>query len=200
LFTGLVETIGTVRAVRKSAAGAHLAIETSLAGLVPGESVSVDGVCQTVAAVEGTNFSCDVLRETLRVSTFGRIRAGARVNIERSLPAGGRLGGHLVNGHVDGTGRVTAVVKKPLEIRIALAPDLLRYLAPKGSVAVNGVSLTVGPSIRDGRFSVFVIPRTWECTNLQFLKAGSSVNIEIDILAKYVERYLADIRKGGERR
>jgi riboflavin synthase len=189
-----------VRAVRKHAAGARLAIETPLVGLVPGESVSVDGVCQTVAAVEGTSFSCDVVSETLRVSTFGRIRAGARVNIERSLPADGRLGGHIVNGHVDGIGTVAAVVKKPLEIRIALAPDLLRYLVPKGSVAVNGVSLTVGPSIRNGRFSVFVIPRTWECTNLQYLRTGSSVNIEIDILAKYIEKYLANIRKGGERR
>jgi len=200
LFTGLVEALGTVRAVRKNPNGARLEIETSLEGLVIGESVSADGVCQTVAGVERERFSCDVLRETLRVSTFGRIRPGARVNLERALAAGGRLGGHIVNGHVDGTGTVTEVVKKPLGIEIALAPQLLKYLVPKGSVAVNGVSLTVGPSVRNGRFAVFVIPHTWEHTNLKYLKTGSSVNVEIDIIAKYVEQYLAHVKKGGERR
>jgi riboflavin synthase len=200
LFTGLVEALGTVRAVRKNPDGARLTIETPLEGLVVGESVSVDGVCQTVAAVEGECFSCDVLRETLRVSTFGRIRPGDRVNVERALAAGGRLGGHLVNGHVDGTGTVTEMVKKPLGIEIALAPELLKYLVPKGSVAVNGVSLTVGPSVRNGRFAVFVIPHTWERTNLKYLKTGSSVNVEIDVIAKYVERYLENMKKGGGRR
>lgn len=200
MFTGLIETLGTVRAVRKSSAGARLTIEAPLEGLAAGESVSVDGVCQTVAGVDGTNFSCDVLRETLRVSTFGRFRAGVRVNIERALAAGGRFGGHIVNGHVDGTGTVTEVVKKPLGIEIALAPELLKYLVPKGSVAVNGVSLTVGPSVRNGRFAVFIIPHTWERTNLKYLKTGSSVNVEIDVVAKYVERYLAHMKKGGERR
>ena len=200
MFTGLVEALGTVRAVRKNPNGARLEIETSLEGLVVGESVSVDGVCQTVAGVERERFSCDVLRETLRVSTFGRIRPGARVNLERALAAGGRLGGHIVNGHVDGAGTVTEVVKKPLGIEIALAPELLKYLVPKGSVAVNGVSLTVGPSVRNGRFAVFVIPHTWEHTNLKYLKTGSLVNVEIDIIAKYVEQYLAHVKKGGERR
>ncbi len=199
MFTGLVEALGTVRAARKNSNGARLTIETPLEGLVDGESVSVDGVCQTVAGVDGTCFSCDVLRETLRVSTFARIRPGARVNIERALAAGGRLGGHIVNGHVDGTGTVTEVVKKPLGIEIALAPELLKYLVPKGSVAVNGVSLTVGPSVKNGRFAVFVIPHTWERTNLKYLKTGSSVNVEIDVLAKYVENFLAFAKKGGER-
>lgn len=200
MFTGLVEALGTVRAVRKNPNGARLEIETSLEGLLAGESVSVDGVCQTVAGVERERFSCDVLRETLRVSTFGRIRPGARVNLERALAAGGRLGGHIVNGHVDGTGTVTEVAKQPLGIEIALAPELLKYLVPKGSVAVSGVSLTVGPSVRNGRFAVFVIPHTWEHTNLKYLKTGSSVNVEIDIIAKYVEQYLAHVKKGGERR
>ena len=199
MFTGLVEALGTVRTVRKNSNGARLTIETPLEGLVVGESVSVDGVCQTVAAVDGTRFSCDVLRETLRVSTFGRLRPGARVNLERALAAGGRLGGHIVNGHVDGTGTVTEIVKKPLGIEIALVPELLKYLVPKGSVAVNGVSLTVGPSVKNGRFAVFVIPHTWECTNLKYLKTGSSVNVEIDVIAKYVEKFLAFTKKGGER-
>ena len=200
MFTGLVEALGTVRAVRKSSNGARLTIETPLEGLVVGESVSVDGVCQTVAVVDGSSFSCDVLRETLRVSTFGRIRPGDRVNIERALAAGGRLGGHIVNGHVDGTGTVTEVVKKPLGIEIALAPELLKYIVPKGSIAVNGVSLTIGPSVRNGRFAVFVIPHTWEHTNLKHLKTGSAVNVEIDVIAKYVERYLAYAKRGGEPR
>ncbi|MCX5753580.1 MAG: riboflavin synthase [Candidatus Krumholzibacteria bacterium] len=200
MFTGLVEALGTVRAARKNSNGARLTIETPLEGLVVGESVSVDGVCQTVAGVDGACFSCDVLRETLRVSTFGRIRSGSRVNVERALAAGGRFGGHIVNGHVDGTGTVTEVVKKPLQIEIALDPELLKYLVPKGSVAVNGVSLTVGPSVKNGRFAVFVIPHTWERTNLKYLKTGGRVNVEIDVIAKYVERYLACMEKGGGRR
>ncbi len=199
MFTGLVEAIGTVRSVRKKPDGARLEIETPLEGLAVGESVSVDGVCQTVASVDGARFTCDVLRETLRVSTFGRIRPGARVNVERALAAGARLGGHIVNGHVDGTGTITEVVRKPLGIEIALAPELLRYLVPKGSVAVNGVSLTVGPAVRNGRFTVFVIPLTWERTNLQYVKTGSAVNIEVDVVAKYVERHLIGMKKEGER-
>ncbi len=200
MFTGLVEALGTVRSVRKSSSGARLTIETALEALAAGESVSVDGVCQTVAAVDGARFSCDVLRETLRVSTFGRLRPGDRVNLERALEAGGRFGGHIVNGHVDGTGTVVKVSAKPPGIEIALAPELLKYLVPKGSVAVNGVSLTVGPSVRNGRFAVFVIPHTWEHTNLKYLKTGSSVNVEIDVVAKYVESCLAHAKKGGERR
>jgi riboflavin synthase len=197
LFTGLVEAVGTVRAVRKSLRGARFTIESPLEGLVAGESVSIDGVCQTIAAIDGARFSCDVLPETLRVSNFSMFRPGSRVNLERALTAGARLGGHIVNGHVDGTGSVTAVIRKPLGIEIALAPSLLRYVVPKGSIAVNGVSLTVGPSVRNGRFRVFIIPHTWEHTNLANLKAGSTVNIEVDILAKYVERLLSR-RNGGE--
>ena len=195
MFTGLVEALGTVRDVRRSAGGARLTIETPLEGLAVGESVCVDGVCQTVARVDGSRFACDVLRETLRVSAFDRMRPGTRVNIERALAAGDRLGGHLVNGHVDGTGTVVKVVRKPAGIEIALAPALLKYLVPKGSVAVNGVSLTVGPTVAGGRFSVFVIPTTWERTNLRYLKTGSLVNVEVDVIAKYVEKYLENMHK-----
>lgn len=197
MFTGLVEAVGTVRSVRKSADGTRLAIESPLEGLAPGESVSVDGVCQTVADVDGGRFSCDVVRETLRVSNFPLLRPGSRVNLERSLAVGARLGGHIVNGHVDGTGSVKRVIRKPLSIEIAVEPALLKYIVPKGSVAVNGASLTVGPSVRDARFTVFIIPHTWEHTNLRDLRAGGTVNIEVDIIAKYVERFF-DARKGGE--
>ncbi len=198
MFTGLIESVGVVRAMRKLPRGARITIETELDGLAPGESVAVDGVCQTVAEIDGKRFSCDVLPETLRVTTLGAARPGSRVNLERALGTLSRLGGHVVNGHVDGTGRVARIAKRPLSIEIALAPALLRYLVPKGPVAVNGVSLTVGPAIRGGRFIVFIVPHTWEHTNLRDLAAGSAVNVEVDILAKYVERF-ADAAKGSDR-
>jgi riboflavin synthase len=197
LFTGLVEAVGAVRSMRSSPNGARLTIESPLEGLLPGESVSVDGACQTVVSAEGGLFSCDVLAETLRVSNFRHLRPGSRVNLERSLGVGARLGGHIVNGHVDGTGRVTKTLGKTSGIEIAAATTLMRYIVPKGSVAVNGVSLTVGPSARNGRFTVYVIPLTRERTNLGSVRVGSTVNIEVDIIAKYVERFLAT-RKGSE--
>lgn len=196
MFTGLVETTGVVRSFRRRAGGARLAIESGLADLSIGESVAIDGVCQTVVSIDGGAFACDVLPETLRVTTLGALGPGAVVNLERALAAGGRLGGHIVNGHVDGVGRVTRVARRPLSIEIAVAPALARYLAPKGSVAVNGVSLTVGPAVRGGRFAVFVIPHTWERTNLSRCRPGSVVNIEVDIVAKYVERIVS--AKGSE--
>ena len=197
MFTGLVETVGAVRAVRRNAGGVRLTIETPLEGLAVGESVSVDGVCQTVACVDGTCFSCDVLRETLRVSNLGSFRPGSCVNLERALAAGARIGGHIVNGHVDGLGTVTKVVRRPPGMEIALEPALLRYVVPKGSIAVNGVSLTVAPAVKNSRFGVFIIPHTWDHTTLKDLKAGSRVNIEVDIIAKYVEKFFAS-KKGSE--
>jgi riboflavin synthase len=191
LFTGLVEAVGTVRALRKNSRGAHLTVDSSIEGLTPGESISVNGVCQTVVEIAGNAFSCDVLGETLRVSNVGMLRSGSRVNLERALSADARLGGHMVNGHVDGVGTVTAVLKKPLSITVSAAPALLKYLVPKGAVAVNGVSLTVGPAVRNGRFTVFIIPHTWEHTNLKDTVVGSTVNIEVDIIAKYVEAFCA---------
>jgi riboflavin synthase len=195
LFTGLVEDIGTVRELRRHPRGARLAVACSLDGLRIGESVSVDGVCQTIVVVEGRTFSCDVLPETLRVSNIGFARPGTRVNLERAIEAGGRLGGHLMNGHADGLGTVIAVITRPVRLDVSVTPSLLKYIVPKGPVALNGVSLTVGPSVGNGRFSVFIIPETWERTNLKDLAVGSRVNIEVDIVAKYVERLCA--RKGG---
>jgi len=197
LFTGLVETIGAVRSVRKSAGAHRLTIETPFEGLALGESISVEGVCQTVALVDGACFSCDVLRETLRVSTLGSLRPGSPVNLERALAVGARFGGHFVNGHVDGLGTVTKVTRKPPALEIALSEALLRYVVPKGSIAVNGVSLTVGPAARKSRFNVFIIPHTWDHTTLKNLRAGGRVNIEVDIVAKYVEQCIAS-KKGSE--
>jgi riboflavin synthase len=190
LFTGLIEEVGKVRALRKHSGGARLAVETALGGLAVGDSIAIDGVCQTVVECGGGGFSCDVLPETLRVSTFGRYRPGTRVNLERSLASDARLGGHIVNGHVDGLGTATRISRKPLGIEIAMAPELFTYVVPKGSIAVNGVSLTIGPAPKRSRFEVFIVPYTWEKTNLKYLKIGSRVNIEIDIIAKYVERFV----------
>lgn len=188
MFTGLVEAVGTVRALKRHSRGARLTVVSTLEGLLLGESVSVDGVCQTIVEVSGGVFSCDILAETLRVSNVGLLRSGSRVNLERALAAGGRLGGHLMNGHVDGLGTVTAVTANPRRLEIAIERALDRYIVPKGPVAVNGVSLTVGPAVARGRFTVFIIPHTWEHTNLNDLSVGEKVNIEIDIIAKYVER------------
>lgn len=197
MFTGLVEAIGTVRAVRKSASGCRLTVETPFKDLTVGESISVEGVCQTIALVDGIRFSCDLLRETLRVSTLGSLRPGSQVNLERALSAAGRFGGHIVNGHVDGLGTVTKVTLRPLAAEVALEGALLKYVVPKGSIAVNGVSLTVGPAVKSSRFGVFIIPHTWDHTTLKNLRAGSKVNIEVDIIAKYVERLVAS-KKGSE--
>jgi len=190
LFTGLIEAVGTVRSLRKSAGGARLVVATALHPLEVGESVAVDGVCQTVVGLEHGAFACDVLPETLRVSTFAGYRPGARVNLERALPAQGRLGGHVVNGHVDGLGAVARISRHPLALEISVGPELLAYVVSKGSIAVNGVSLTIGPSPGRGRITVFVIPHTWEHTNLKHLRTGAKVNIEIDIIAKYVREFL----------
>jgi len=189
MFTGLIETTGRIVSMRRSSRGGRLTVSSSLEGLSIGESVSVNGACQTVVRTGGGSFSCDVLPETLRVTNLGRLRAGSAVNLERALAAGARLGGHIVNGHVDGMGKVVRVTRDPLGIEIDAGRDLGRYMVPKGSVAVDGVSLTIGPDPAGGRFRVFIIPQTWETTTLGKVRPGSMVNIEVDILAKYVERF-----------
>jgi len=189
MFTGLIETTGRVVTMRRSSRGGRLSISSSLEGLTAGDSVSVNGACQTVVETGGGSFSCDVLPETLRVTNLGDLRAGAAVNLERALEAGARLGGHIVNGHVDGVGRVVRVIRHPLGIEIDAGRDLGRYMVSKGSVAVDGVSLTIGPDPEGGRFRVFIIPQTWETTTLGKVRPGSRVNIEVDILAKYIERF-----------
>jgi riboflavin synthase len=189
MFTGLIEATGKVVSMRRSSRGGRLTIASSLEGLAIGESVSVNGVCQTVAELKGGAFFCDVLPETMRVTNLGQLRAGSIVNLERALEAGARLGGHIVNGHVDGVGRVTRVIRDPLGIEIDAGSELGRYMVPKGSVAVDGVSLTIGPDMQGDRFSVFIIPHTWETTTLGKISPGSRVNIEVDIMAKYVEKF-----------
>jgi riboflavin synthase len=204
VFTGIVEGMAEVREARRDGRGGRLTIDAGAAldGEVvrAGDSVAVNGVCLTVVAFEGGAFAADLSAETLARTTLGRLAPGTAVNVERPVPATGRLGGHIVQGHVDGVGRV-AVLREETEARrleIAAPPDLVRYIVDKGSIAVDGVSLTVA-GVRGNRFGVALIPHTCEVTTLGTLEPGREVNLEVDILAKYVEQ-LAGRRPGRARR
>ena len=192
MFTGIVEGTGTVVALAVAAGGgARLAVEAPfLAGdLRLGESVAVNGCCLTVAEPTPGGFAADLVAETLRRTALGRLAAGDVVNLERPLALGGRLGGHLVQGHVDGVARV--LERKPVgegeEVRVELPPDLERYVVEKGSIAVDGVSLTVA-GVGPGWFAVALVPHTLEVTTLGRRRPGDPVQLEVDVVAKYVER------------
>jgi riboflavin synthase len=193
MFTGIVEGTGTVAALAAAAdaRGARLEVEASwLAGqLAVGESVAVNGCCVTVAEPAAAGFAADLVAETLRRTALGGLRAGARVNLERPMPLGGRLGGHLVQGHVDGVTRVLdrTPVGEGEEVRIELPADLERYVVEKGSIAVDGVSLTVA-GVGPGWFAVALVPHTLEVTTLGERRPGDPVQLEVDVVAKYVER------------
>ena len=193
MFTGIVEGTGTVAALAAAAdaSGARLEVDAPwLAGrLEVGESVAVNGCCVTVAEATAAGFAADLVAETLRRTALGRLAAGDRVNLERPLPLGGRLGGHLVQGHVDGVARVLdrVPVGDGEEVRVELPPDLERYVVEKGSVAVDGVSLTVA-GVGPGWFAVALVPHTLEVTTLGERRPGDLVQLEVDVVAKYVER------------
>lgn len=193
MFTGLIMDVGEVLDVRRSGDGVRLRIGSGLARqLEDGESIAVSGVCLTATAVDGDCFSADVMNETLHLSSLSEAVPGASVNLELAMRADQRFGGHIVQGHVDGLGAVSAVVPDGFSRRLTIAPadpGMLRYLALKGSITVDGVSLTVAG--RDERsFTVALIPETIERTGLGRLKAGATVNLEVDVLAKYVERLM----------
>ena len=193
MFTGLVQELGRVTAVERTADGARLTISGRLSGeLGEGDSVAVNGVCLTATAVDDGSFQADVMDETLRRSTLGDVRQGSAVNLELPLRASDRLGGHFVQGHIDGTGTVAEVREQGFSrvVRIAASPELLRYVAEKGSVAVDGTSLTVSAVDADS-LSVSLIPETLRRTNLGAAEPGDTVNLEVDVLAKYVERLVA---------
>lgn len=193
MFTGLIETRGEVAGIEPSAAGLRLRIRTSLAGdLGLGESVAVNGVCLTVVDGDGTTVAADIAPETARVTTLGGLSAGAPVNLERSMRADGRIGGHFVQGHVDATGTIESVQPEggAYRVTVSFPHQMASLLVAKGSVAIDGVSLTVASLERD-RFDVQVIPFTWTHTNLEHAAAGTPVNLEFDILGKYVARALA---------
>jgi riboflavin synthase len=193
VFTGLVADLGTVAAVDATPDGVRLGVRTALAPeLEEGDSIAVNGVCLTAVDVEGESFAADVMHETLRRSALADVQAGGRVNLELALRADARLGGHVVQGHVDGVGTIRAVREDGFArvVTIAADPGLLRYVVEKGSIAVQGVSLTVA-RIDDEAFDVSLIPQTLERTTLGDTAPGAPVNLEVDILAKYVEKLIS---------
>jgi riboflavin synthase len=193
MFSGLVQDLGTLEGVERDERGARLTVRTTLAEqLSDGDSVAVNGVCLTATAAADGRFSADVMAETLRCSTLGALAPGAPVNVELPPRASDRLGGHHVQGHVDGTGTVREVADEGLARRVTVEADagLLRYVVEKGSIAVDGVSLTVA-GLDDGAFTVSLVPETLERTTLGRAWPGDKLNLEVDVLAKYVERLVA---------
>jgi riboflavin synthase len=193
IFTGLIIEAGRVRHIRRRADGAFLVIEAKrvLEGTRIGDSIAINGVDLTVIEMGDDSFSADASLETLKRSTLGEFHIGSRVNLERALAVGERLGGHMVQGHVDGTGELLSVTPEgnAYRMRFAFPRKLGRYIAMKGSIAVDGISLTVA-GLGDDWFDVAIIPHTWRETTLSALKIGDQVNLEVDVLAKYVERLM----------
>jgi riboflavin synthase len=190
MFTGLIADVGEVARVDPSDEGACMMVASALTGdLAAGDSIAVDGVCLTATHVEAGSFWADVVAETLARSALGDRRAGDPVNIELALRAADRLGGHVVQGHVDGVGTVTGVRGYSMDrvLAVGAGPELLRYVVPKGSIAIQGVSLTVAAVDGEG-FEVVLIPDTCERTTLGGVAVGDRVNLEVDVLAKYVEK------------
>jgi len=192
VFTGLIADLGAISALERDERGARLEIATGLASeLAVGDSVAVNGVCLTATEVNGSGFRAEAMAETLRRSSLGCLSEGSRVNLELPLRATDRLGGHFVQGHVDGTGVIRDVREDGFAsvIELSAPAELCRYLVEKGSVALDGVSLTVSALTTEG-FAVSLIPETLERTNLGTLTEGAIVNIEVDVLAKHIERLL----------
>ncbi len=193
MFTGLVEELGTVLGIAHGPQSArlHIAAERVLTDVAIGDSIAVNGVCLTVVEFTAKSFQADVMAETLRRSDLGELRAGSRVNLERAAALGSRLGGHLVSGHIDGVGRICSIRRQDIALLFEIAgpPQVLRYVVEKGSVAVDGISLTV-VAVDNERFSVSLIPHTAAVTTLGGKKEGDPVNLEGDIIGKYVERLL----------
>ena len=193
MFTGLIQDVGRVEALERDGEGARLRIATALAGEVSlGDSVAVDGVCLTAAAVHDGGFETEAMNQTLEVTALGAVEPDSRVNLELAVRASDRLGGHIVQGHVDGVGEVVSVEEDGFarRLRVGLEPGLLRYAVDKGSIALSGVSLTIA-ELGPGWVEVSLIPETLERTNLGEAGPGSKLNVECDIVAKYVERLLA---------
>jgi riboflavin synthase len=199
MFTGIIEATGKVIGLTVSGSAGRLRVEMGAAaeGVRTGDSVSVDGACLTVARIGGRVAEFDVSAETLRVTTLGGLAAGGEVNLERPLRVGDRLGGHFVLGHVDGIGRIERLEAEAGQVALAVSasPEILSGLIPKGSIAVDGISLTLADLAPD-RFSVAVIPHTLDHTTLRKKSAGDRVNLELDVIGKYVARFLSASRGG----
>lgn len=195
MFTGIIQALGTVESVQEREGDARLCValgDLSGKGFAAGESIAVNGVCLTAVEPADTHLVADVSRETLQLTTLGRLQEGDKVNLEPALAAGQRLGGHLVSGHVDGVGKLVEKRRDARSWRLFFeAPaELARYIAKKGSICIDGISLTVN-GVDGARFDVNIVPHTLHATNLQHLDVGAEVNLEVDVVARYLERLLA---------
>lgn len=200
MFTGIIEEIGTVRRIEHGAKGARLTIQakTVLEDTRIGDSIATNGVCLTVVSMTGDSFSADVMAESLRRSSLGTLQGSSPVNLERAMAANGRFGGHIVSGHIDGTGTIASQKREDnaVWVKIKTPAPLLRYIVEKGSIAIDGVSLTVA-AVTDTDFSVSIIPHTGAQTILLGKKPGDPVNLECDVIGKYVEKLTAPHKTGG---
>ena len=194
MFTGIIEEIGTVRRIERGASGARLTIaaKTVLEGTKLGDSIATNGVCLTVVSLTSDSFSADVMAESLRRSNLGALQTGSPVNLERAMPLNGRFGGHIVSGHIDGTGTIASQKREDnaVWVTVRTAASLLRYIVEKGSIAIDGVSLTVA-AVDESSFVVSIIPHTGAQTILLDKKPGETVNLECDVIGKYVEKLFA---------
>ena len=198
MFTGIIEELGSVRSVEPRGEDARIVIEarTVTEGATEGDSISVNGVCLTALDLKPDSFAADCSKETLERSTLGRLKPGAPVNLERAVTPSTRLGGHIVQGHVDARGKFLGVTEHggSWTVKIGYPRELARYFVFKGSVAVEGISLTIA-GLTDDYFEIAVIPKTWEVTNFSQLRPGDEVNLEVDVIAKYVERMLGEVSR-----
>ncbi|MBI5827457.1 MAG: riboflavin synthase [Deltaproteobacteria bacterium] len=202
MFTGIIEGAGTVKSIEKKGASGRITVETNfpIEGTRPGDSIAVNGVCLTVDALSGDSFSADVSGETLLVTTLGGLRKREKVNVERALTLSRPLGGHIVTGHIDGVGFIKkkSARKDNLDLEVGVGPELMAYIVKKGSVAVDGISLTVAGLTAEG-FRVAVIPHTLRKTTLELKAEGDKVNIETDIIGKYVEKFMTGFLTEGKK-
>ena len=199
MFTGIIEEVGTVRSIRMGTASCVLTVAAKkvLTDVHIGDSIAVNGTCLTVCSADSTAFSADVMPETMRRTNLGKLAPGSSVNLERAMAADGRFGGHIVSGHIDGTGTITRLKREDNAVWVTIMADadVLKYIVQKGSIAIDGISLTVA-DVTSQHFSVSVIPHTGEATTLLSRKPGDMVNLECDVIAKYVEK-LCKPQKGG---
>lgn len=193
MFTGIIEEIGKVKAIQKGSVSSFIKVEADkiFSDMHIGDSIAVNGVCLTVTDFNNKTFRADVMNETLERSSLGSLKNGSSVNLERAMAANGRFGGHIVSGHIDGTGTVTDLKNDGIAVwyTINTSADVLRYIVEKGSVAIDGISLTVA-KVTDNSFSVSIIPHTAEQTILSLKKCGDIVNLENDIVGKYIEKFI----------
>lgn len=202
MFTGIVEELGLIESVRRGSQSAvlHILCSKVLEGTKIGDSIAVNGVCLTVTGMDGRGYTADVMAETMERSSLGLLSKGSRVNLERAMAADGRFGGHIVAGHIDGTGTIEEIWRDETAVwyRIAAAAEILRYIVEKGSITIDGISLTVA-AVTEHDFCVSIIPHTQANTALSDRRTGDPVNLETDIIGKYVEKLLQprEEEKGG---